>query len=94
MVNQLQYFFLSLHMEVPGLGVELQLPLLAYTTATATPDLSHICNLHHSSRRCQILNPLRGPGMEPMSSWILIGVISAEPQQEFLLSQPQHWLGQ
>ena len=26
------------HMEVPRLGVELELWLLAYTTATATPD--------------------------------------------------------
>ena len=43
-------------MEVPRLGVELELQLLAYTRATATPDLSHICDLHHSS--CQILNPL------------------------------------
>ena len=23
-------------------------------------DPSHVCNLHHSSRQCQILNPLRG----------------------------------
>ena len=29
-----------------------------YATATATPDLSHICNLHYSSRQHQILNPL------------------------------------
>ena len=32
-------------MEVPELGVELELQLLAYTTATAAPDLSHICDL-------------------------------------------------
>ena len=29
-----------------------------YTTATAMPDLSSICNLHHSSQKHQILNPL------------------------------------
>ena len=46
------------HMEVPRLGVESELQLPAYTTAIATPDLSHICNLYHSSRQCQILNPL------------------------------------
>jgi len=28
------------YMEVPRLGVELELQLLAYTTATVTPDLS------------------------------------------------------
>ena len=30
----------------------------AYTTATATPDPSRVCNLHHSSQQRQILNPL------------------------------------
>ena len=30
----------------------------AYTPATATLDLSHICDLHHSSGQHQILNPL------------------------------------
>ena len=47
------------HMEVPRLIVELELQLLAYTTATAMRDLSRICYLHHSSRQHQILiNPL------------------------------------
>ena len=43
-------------MEVPRLGVsqELQLP----ATDTAMQDPSHICNLYHSSRQCQTLNPL------------------------------------
>ena len=45
-------------MEVPRLGVELELQLPAYTTATATPDPSHICSLHHSSWQRWILNPL------------------------------------
>ena len=43
-------------MEVPRLGVELELQLPAY--ATATPDLSHICSLYHSSQQRQIVNPL------------------------------------
>ena len=46
-------------MEVPRLGAELKLQLQAYTTATATPDPSLACDLHHSSRQCQILNPRR-----------------------------------
>ena len=46
------------HMEVPRLGVELELQLLAYTTASATQDLSHICDLHLSLQQHQILNPL------------------------------------
>ena len=37
-----------------------EIQLLAYTTAIATPDPSHICDLHHSSQQCQILNPLSG----------------------------------
>ena len=43
--------FLGLHLchvEVPRLGVELELQLPAYTTATATSDPSHICDLQHS----------------------------------------------
>ena len=43
-------------MEVPRLGIELELQLLAY--ATATQDPSCVCNLYHSSQQCQIFNPL------------------------------------
>ena len=33
-----------------------------------------ICDLHHSSWQPQILNPLSwGPGIEPASSWKLVG---------------------
>ena len=45
-------------MEIPRLGVESELQLQAYTTATAIPSLSFICDLHHSLRQCWILNPL------------------------------------
>ena len=44
-------------MEIPRLGVELELQLLAYTTATATLDLSRVLDLHHSLWQHQILNP-------------------------------------
>ena len=40
------------------LGVELELQLLSYTTATATPDQSHICDLHLTLPQQRILNPL------------------------------------
>ena len=33
--------------EVPRLRVEWELQLPAYATATAVPDLSHICDLRH-----------------------------------------------
>ena len=55
------FCFLGLHlqhMEVPRLGVRLELQLPVYTTATATPDLNGICDLHHSSHQCQNLNPV------------------------------------
>ena len=47
-VNFFFLFFLGphlQHMEIPRLGVESELQLLATATATATTDLSHICNL-------------------------------------------------
>ena len=37
------------HMDVPRLGMELELQYLAYTTATATQDLSHIGKLHNGT---------------------------------------------
>ena len=45
-------------MEIHKLGIELELQLPAYTTATATQDPSHVCDLHHSSWQCQIFNSL------------------------------------
>ena len=55
------FFFLRLHlwhMEVPTIGSESELQVPAYTTTIATPYPGHVCNLHHSSQQCQILNPL------------------------------------
>ena len=49
-------------MEVPRLGVNLELLLLTYTTATAVPDPSHVCDLHHHSWQHRILNPLSKAG--------------------------------
>ena len=45
-------------MEIIRLGVESEPQLPAYATATAMSDTSHVCNLHHSSQQCQLLNPL------------------------------------
>ena len=55
------FYFLGLHLqhvEVLRLGIESKLQPLAYATATAMPDPSHGCDLHHSSQQCQILSPL------------------------------------
>ena len=72
-------------MEVPRLGVTLELQLLTCATATVTPDLSCICNLYHSSQQRQILNPL---GKVKDQSHILmdvVGFISAAPEKELPL---------
>ena len=71
------------HMEVPSLGVESELQPPVYTTATATPDLSRICDLHCSLRQHWILNLLREARdrthilMDTMS-----GSLPTEPQGE------------
>ena len=73
------------HMEVPKLGVESELQLPAYTTATATPDLSHICKLHCSSGNTRSLTHWLRLGIKPTSSWILVRFITTEPQWELLI---------
>ena len=45
-------------MDVPSLGVKLELQLLAHATATATPALSCILDLCSSMWQRRILNPL------------------------------------
>jgi len=57
--SSLFFFTLELHlrhMEVPRLGLQSEPKLLA--TATAMLDLSLVCDVHHSSQQCWILNPL------------------------------------
>ena len=63
------------HLEVPGLGVKLGLQRPAYTTATATPGSSHICDPCHSLQQHHILNPLNGARDQTHvlmdASWVL-----------------------
>ena len=48
-----------------------------------TPDPSCIFNIYQSSLQHHILNTLSGgPGINPMSSWILIGFLTTEPLWE------------
>ena len=58
------------HMEVPGLGIELELQL-PDTRAIAKWDLSHVCDLRHSS-----LTHWSRPGIEPASSGLLVRFIN------------------
>ena len=46
------------HMEVPRLGGQSEMQLLAYGTATATQDPGHVCELCRRLRQRQNHNPL------------------------------------
>ena len=76
------FCFLGLHpkhLEIPRLGVESDLQLLAI--ATATQDPSRVCDLHH--RDSYAGSPiLSEPREQTATSWLLVGFISAAPQQE------------
>ena len=72
------------HMEIPRLGVEsaLQGPAYPTATATATWDLSCVCDLHHSSQAT--LDPRRteqGQGSNPHPHGSNSGPLTAEPQR-------------
>ena len=47
------------HMEVPRMGVNVEMQVQASATTTATADPTCICNLHCSLLQRQIFNPLR-----------------------------------
>ena len=68
-------------MEAPKLGVESELQLPAYATATAVPDPSHVFDLHYSSQQRQILNPL-----SKARDRTQVMFITTEPRCELLLS--------
>ena len=64
-------------MGVSGLGVELELCVPAYTTATATLDLSGICDLHQSLQH--ILDPQpteQGHGLNPYPPGHCVGFLT------------------
>ena len=87
------------HMNVPRVGVESELQLLAYatttttTTATAMSDMSISATYTTPCSNGRSLTYWAGPGIEPTPSWMLVSFISAEPQWELhgctiLYSQP------
>ena len=72
-------------MEVPRLGVELELQLPAYTTATAMQDPrleSATYTIAHSITK--YLTHWARQGIKPESSWIQVGFITTEPQWELV----------
>ena len=73
LLDFLSFNFLELlwqHMEVPRLGVELELLLLAYTTAHGNTG-----SLTHWER----------PGIKPATSWFLVRFVSTAPRRELLV---------
>ena len=41
-----------------------------------------VCDLHHSSQQCRILNPLSEARIKPATSWFLVGFVSPVPRWE------------
>ena len=74
-------------MEIPSLGMELELSLPAYTTARAMQDphgTSATYDTAHGNARS--LTHCVRPGIKPESSWILVRFVTTESQRELLLS--------
>ena len=69
-----------LHMKVPRLGVESELQLQAYTTATAAPNPALSATYTTAHNHARSLTHRVRPGIEPASSWILVRLVTAEPQ--------------
>ena len=87
-------FFLGLHpwhMEVPRLEVESELQLPAHTTATATQDPTPHATYTTAHSNVGSLTHRARPGIEPASSWILVRVVSIEPQWELLVCILKSW---
>ena len=51
---------------------------------------SHVCNLHHSSRQCRILNPLSEAKKLTQVLMDASQLITTEPQQELLIFKISH----
>ena len=64
--------------------VKLELQLPAYTTATATWDLSHVCDPHHNSQQCWILNPLSRARDRTSSSWIIDSLLLSHNRNSYI----------
>ena len=70
------------HMEVPKLGVKLELQLPAYASATAVPNPSLSMTYTTAPGNAGSLTHRVRPGIKPASSWILVRLVTVEPQKE------------
>ena len=72
-------------MEVPRLGVESEVELLVKTKAIAMRGLTTSATYTTVHSNTQSLTHWARPGIEPATSWFLVGFISAVPWWELLL---------
>ena len=75
---------------------QIELQLLAYTTATATPDPSWVCDLHHNSQQHRIINPLSKASDWThnfmVSNWIRFRcAVTGTPHTSVFLSAKRNW---
>ena len=66
------------NMDVPSLGVESELRLPAYTTATATQELSMSVTYTIAHGNARSLTHQARPEIKPMSSWMLVRFVTIE----------------
>ena len=71
-------------MEVPRLGSNWSYSCQPMPPATATPDPSRICDLHHSSQQCWILNPVSESRDQTCNLMVPSWIVSAVPQWNLL----------
>ena len=79
------------HVEVPRLRSNLSYSCQPTPQPQQQQDPSRACNLHHSPWQRRILDPLSKAGVEPETSWFLVGFISAVPRRE-LQSSSSLWI--
>ena len=73
------------HMEVPRLGVKLELQLPTYTTDTVSePCLQPIPQHTTAHSNARSLTHWVRSGIEPTTSWFLVRFVSAVPRSELL----------
>ena len=85
------FFFLGQHlkhMEVPRLGVKVELQLPACSTHSNARSELHLQATPQLTATPGSLTHWARPGIEPASSWILVSFVSAAPQGEL----PDHIL--
>ena len=73
------------HMEVLRVGVELELQPPAYATATATQDPATSATCTTAQGNARSLTHWVKPGIQPVSSWIVVVIVSTALQQELPL---------